>query len=653
MVRVGVWRSLALLTLCHSCLPGSSASISVIERAVEPTAFVTAAATSDLEPIWLLLPVLLDVQPVLLRVDVTRHVAAQVQSFCRAHGVDTATGAGAIRQAVDEVADFQRFCKKPAAESALPGFVVTKNALRASAEASSASWMPNDPGDVAMDFCGFAQASAGTSTDKCVEALGEALRRSFDWMFALTPCEQQAQEGQGAAASNSEAQSIADRLATVEEMIAALQSTSAEDSGVETSEAQQEPSEEDSGASVRDEDDAVEEISETEEASVIVTEEGIVTVPEATATVHDSEENEGQMELATESIGTNPGEEDVDEHFDQVDADHEVSLVRDQFAEKDEITFSNAEKTSSEMEEEVQEAFTSRTLTKMDKVIESEASGACEAAYTTLEDGETSQVGEGLGLQTSWKVGAALILALSILYVAVDLILHCVHCVASHLGAPKQLVCVLLHDILLLVGGGSRSTLKGAYSSSNDLKKPTLRRSKAPSEDSRQRSNAAEANTHDRSAKSHVAVDAPHHPSPSFTCVAMLLMAGRMTNDSIALAQDTQTQPTSNFVPDSNEALNIIQQNYERELAAAQRIQHAWKATQRKNLVKQEWESFFNAAADDALGKIDGNIPIFRLLQGRSKTSTRTPRAETGTTSLRCHEATKHLTAALSNPKAA
>ncbi|KAL4118316.1 hypothetical protein PRIC2_010642 [Phytophthora ramorum] len=223
MVRVSVGRNLALVALCHSSLQSSSDSVSVVELDVEPMAFVTAAARSDSTPLWLVLPMLLDVQPVLLKVDVTRHVPAQVQSFCQEHKVNTTRCSGAIREALDEVVNFQRFCKKSTAESALPGFVVTKNVLRESGENASFLWVQNDPEDVAIDFCDFAGGNVGES-DECTAALENVLRLSFDWILHLTPCEQQGGSGSDATSAESESASIGDRLATVEQMIAELQS---------------------------------------------------------------------------------------------------------------------------------------------------------------------------------------------------------------------------------------------------------------------------------------------------------------------------------------------------------------------------------------------------------------------------------------------
>ncbi|KAG2805467.1 hypothetical protein PC112_g18262 [Phytophthora cactorum] len=606
MVRVGVWRSLALLVLCHSCQSQrSGASISIIERHVEPTTFVTAAARSDSEPIWLVLSMLLDVQPVLLKVDVTRHVPAQIQSYCREHGVDTTRCAGAIQEALDEVVNFQRFCKKPTAESALPGFIVTKNVLRESEESASASWLQNDPEDVAIDFCGFVQAKAAVEqTDKCVETLGKALRLSVDWMLALTPCEQRAEAGDEVAASDSETHSVADRLATVEEMIAALQSST----DVTPSVMQEESMEENLGAGFS------EEIRESEEADTVVSEENNVAVQEATEIADNLEEYLDQQEEESESAGSNTAE------VNEADGQDIAGTT-----ELEDNSLNNSEKPGSEAKEELQETIVAeftKNLEKQDGVAESEATAADNGSYTPLQDKKLSRLGEDLGSQKSWKVGAALVLALSILYLAVDLLLYCVHYVTGHLGAPKQLASVALHDILLLLGGGSRSTLKLTYQGSDDLKKPSSRRSKVTSEGEFNQPNRevkrVEKITHDGSVKSQVA---PHHPSPSFTCVAVMLS---ITNDSIALPHDALTQPHLSFLQDSNEALKIIQHKYEQELAAAQRIQDAWKVTQRKIVFKQEWETSFNAAAE----KSDSNTPIFERVQHVSKIPARAPRTE-------------------------
>ncbi|KAF1785222.1 hypothetical protein GQ600_18187 [Phytophthora cactorum] len=94
-----------------------------------------------------------------LKVDVTRHVLRRSRATV-ASMEWTQRGVWSDPEALDEVVNFQRFCKKPTAESALPGFIVTKNVLRESEESASASWLQNDPEDVAIDFCGFVQAKA-------------------------------------------------------------------------------------------------------------------------------------------------------------------------------------------------------------------------------------------------------------------------------------------------------------------------------------------------------------------------------------------------------------------------------------------------------------------------------------------------------------
>ncbi|ETI54683.1 hypothetical protein F441_02481 [Phytophthora nicotianae CJ01A1] len=593
MVRVGVRRNLALLVLCLSCdSQCSGASVSIIERHVEPTTLVTTAATSDSEPIWLVLPMLLDVQPVLLKLDVTRHVPAQIQSFCRDHGVDSRRCVGAIREALDEVVNFQRFCKKPTAESALPGFIVTKNVLKDNTESSSASWLQNDPEDVAIDFCGFAQAKAAVEqNDKCVEALEKSLRLSFDWMLALTQCEQQAERaGDEVATADSETPSIAERLATVEEMIAALQSSS-DVSLVVTS---QEPIEESVDATFNAEGDVVEEISESEEAESVVSEVN----------------NSDIQETTTISVDKQQGDE---------------LGIHEQSIELGRASLNNSDAHQRPIETEIPNTLAMR-VGAGEGGITAAGNSSTEASYTPLQDKELGRIGEDL---KSLKAGAALVLTLSILYLAVDLILHCVHYVTGNLGAPKQLASVVLHDILLLLGSGPRSTCKLTYKGSDDLKKPSSRRFKVTSEEiinqPKPEAKGVEKNTHDGSVKLQVI---PHHSTPSFTCVAMILS---ITNDSIALPHDVRTQPTPNFVQDSNEALKMIQQKYDQELTAAQRIQNAWKAVQRKVLLKQEWENSFNAAAE----KSDSNTPIFQLVQHANKPPAQAPRTEIVTTGLR------------------
>ncbi|KAL3658820.1 hypothetical protein V7S43_016188 [Phytophthora oleae] len=534
MVCVSVWRTLVLSVLC---LPQRfGASVSIIERHITPTVFVTTAATPDTEPLWLVVPMLLDVQPVLLKVDVTRHVPAQIQSFCQEHGVDATRCVGAIREALDEVVNWQRFCRKPVAESALPGFIVTKNVIRDGVESASSSWLQNDPEDIATDFCGFAQAKTVASSETCVEALGQALQPCFDWMLALPPCEQQPEGGDSVTSGETATQSVADRLATVEEMIAALQSTS--ENGVVLA-AETETTEEDLSDLFRG--SAVEEISETE------TEEN-VGVHEADAPSGDLKERPEERERPTS------------------EANDEVEVTADiprQFteAQKDDNTAEQDDNVESELAVGDKDSF--------------------EVSLPPPLDKRQSRIGEEKETQKSWKVGAALVLALSILYLVIDLMLHCVRYLASHIKAPNQLISVLLHDILLLVGTGPRSTLKNK---GDKLKKTSGRRSQAPSGEELPQS----TNTHNKLMQPQVTVP---HPLTSFTCAAML-MAGRISIDSITLAQDTQTN--SSFVQDSNEALAIIQQKYDQELAAALRIQSAWKAAQRKSSLKREWERVFN-----------------------------------------------------------
>ncbi|OWZ19798.1 hypothetical protein PHMEG_0005896 [Phytophthora megakarya] len=576
MSGVHVWRILLFLTLCHWCR-----ALSIVKRDVEIVTLVTSAATSDSEPIRIVLPMLLDVQPVLLKVDVTRHVPAQIQSFCRDHGIDTVSCTGAIREALDEVVNFQRFCKKRAVESTLPGFVVTKNIIRSSGGSASSSWLQNDPDDVAIDFCSFALArTKATKTNDCIQPLEKALHLSFDWILALTACEQ----GDSSNPDDmTETQIVADGLATVEEMIAALQSSSApdEDMPLMTKE-----SVGDSGVSFSDESGVFEEISVGKEPRFGSTK---LTVAN---TQNDSTDIAPPV---IESTST-----DVDEFRDQAD-----KYIRHTHDESVELAEAETEK-----DQDAVEAVIIAKMAEEDLIKSLAGNGSCEALYA-------SQISEERKFRKAWEMGVVVVLVLLVIYLAIDLMVRCVQYVVNHLGLSKQFVN-LQHNISLLAGRIPRSTCtsKITNSGSEDCKEPMLRQSKVSLEKTLSQSNngskIVEAATLKRSMRRRATAPV-HHTSPSFTCVAMMLMTSR--NDSM-LAK-AKALPASNLVHDSNEALAIIQKKYERDLVAAQRIQNAWKAARRRI----------------GRGKFDIN-EIRRQLYQNGKTTARPPRTETGSTGL-------------------
>ncbi|GMF30254.1 unnamed protein product [Phytophthora lilii] len=625
MVRVGVWRSAALLALCLSCLQSRGNAVSIIERDVEPTAFMTSAATLDTPPVWLVLPMLLDVQPVLLKVDVTRHVPTQIQIFCREHGMHVAQCTDSIQAALDEVVNFQRFCKKPTAESALPGFVVAKNVLRSEVEGASASWLQNDPEDVAMDFCDFARAKLGGSDGGvCIDALGKALQMSFEWMLGLTPCEQQQSPSKSEAhPGESEMSSIVDRLATVEEMIAALYSSPTETSEITSSIPEQEPSE-DTDSSLPDEVTAIEEITENDQPATIVT-----PTQEANVFVDNILQSEAPLALEHDIDDVVSDANDEGVLPDQVDS---IQHFADSLAREIEIAPEATGDEQMNFEEKLPKVGDTNVQMRNDVEV-SEASDADNKSYkySTVQDADLRRIEEGFESDKTWKIGAALVLSLSILYLAVDLMLHCVHYVAGHLEAPKQLVTVLLHDILVLIRGGPRSTLTNGYA---DTKKLTsgiylvkeYERPTRGSQDAKSNEDNALAKP-----KSTTSSSSP----PSFTCVAMMLMAGRhapISHDTSLTQLEQQNLSTSGIVQSSTVAVNTIRQTYLRELVAVHRIQRAWKVSQHKSLFKRKYDITVTTD-EDALVK--SSAPIFRLLRERSKNADLTPRAIKGTAGLR------------------
>lgn len=257
--------------------------------------------------------------------------------------------------------------------------------------------------------------------------------------------------------------------------------------------------------------------------------------------------------------------------------------------------------------------------------------GSCDAAFDALPDEATD---EALEPQKSWKVGAALVLALSIMYLVIDLMLQWAHYVADYLGAQKQLITVLLRDILLLVGGGPRSTLTDSYSNTedDDLKKPVKEEpTVSPQaaeccEVTKVQQLSKEPNAGKSPASRVAEDDAPKKnssPIPSFTCVAMMLMAGRQAP--ISHDQFSMSLRASTFVQSHNEETSA------REEAAGHRIQKVWRAFQRKSLPKQGCGSTLSALViphKTDLGKSHPSTPLFQLLRLKGKKAAQTPRGD-------------------------
>lgn len=426
----------------------------------ETESIVTDAAASDVPPLWLVLPLLLDVQPALLRLDVKRHVPAQLQSFCSAHNLDVTRCGGAVRQALDEVVNFQRFCRENQAEEKLPGFVVARNVLRG-AEAT-ASWMQNDSEDIALDLCSFVQQHLELEEEAgaCVEALESALSKSFEWMLTLSPCGDWS-EGNEEVSGGEEGAAISERLVTIEQMIAALKHAPPKEidsldtaggatdtalfyeSGVveEISESEEPPA---------DEGDNTNRMDEEEQLSVPVDDTAVASEAEPIDAMDDDTQCRADaLELTCGS--------DTEEapHLVEVDEISAVEAVIDPANEEEEM----ADTTRWDADTD------SGSISTTEKT--EEGNSSCEAVYPTIFDEELLRIGEELQAHQAWKVVLTCALALSVVYVVVDILVSCLHLAVS---VPKQLLALCLNVVSLLVHGGPQSTLSDDHVAADNVR---------------------------------------------------------------------------------------------------------------------------------------------------------------------------------------
>lgn len=190
---------LALLLLV-SAPPATAAADNNTPAVIFTRAWATSASPATAPPpAWLLVAALLDVQPVVLRVDVRRDAEMQLRSFCHAHGLDASLCGTGLHRALSEVVDLQHVCRQHARTLESPAFVVAKNIIRSGKQAASSaggehapsfSWLQDEAQNIAIDLCRFAKLQGSGETSSCTVALERALQHSFDWINALPTCGQ-------------------------------------------------------------------------------------------------------------------------------------------------------------------------------------------------------------------------------------------------------------------------------------------------------------------------------------------------------------------------------------------------------------------------------------------------------------------------------
>lgn len=150
---------------------------------------------ADRAPSRIALPMLLDFQPVLLPLDISRDAVAQIGVFCRLHGLRAPECATSTARAVDQVVDLGRWCRHPQAEWVLPGFMIARRVLpRGHQGEAEVAWRQDAAGNIAADLCAFGLTRVDPSKpvtmslDECSGSLTAVLTASFDWILALEQC---------------------------------------------------------------------------------------------------------------------------------------------------------------------------------------------------------------------------------------------------------------------------------------------------------------------------------------------------------------------------------------------------------------------------------------------------------------------------------
>lgn len=164
----------------------------------------------------LIVPVLLDFQPVLLRLRSDQSIGAQLRWFCVQHGLDPGRCGVVLQQAIEELMELRGavYCKRSAQSP--PALLTVRNILTPvskSLYAPTYAWLHDEAINMASDLCGFLQSSMGQDFDAngCESALQEAFDESFKWVSALPLCE-----------SSSVHAVDEQRISTIEQMIESL-----------------------------------------------------------------------------------------------------------------------------------------------------------------------------------------------------------------------------------------------------------------------------------------------------------------------------------------------------------------------------------------------------------------------------------------------
>jgi hypothetical protein len=177
----------------------------------------------------LIIPALLDFQPILLKINVEQDLRRQLNIFCHHHELDLRR-CYILEDAINHITDLGAFCKKP--ERIEPAFVMIKNILlpvvktkdHISRQAKAEfKWVSDSSENIATDLCHFLQKNKGSQEDDfdCLKSLETAFDVSFKWIENLDICPAISEISH---ATTGEA--LAERIHKIEQMIESLSKSS-------------------------------------------------------------------------------------------------------------------------------------------------------------------------------------------------------------------------------------------------------------------------------------------------------------------------------------------------------------------------------------------------------------------------------------------
>lgn len=170
----------------------------------------------------LVLPVLLDFQPVLLQLRSDHSIGAQLRLFCMQHGLHSGRCSDVMHHAIDELIELRGmvYCKRLKQSS--PALLTVRNILPASTLVypPSFAWLHDESFNMASDLCAFLRSSVDVENNinDCELSLRDAFDESFTWIRSLPDCESEYSH------LLHETQ-LSDRISTVEQMIESLRNT--------------------------------------------------------------------------------------------------------------------------------------------------------------------------------------------------------------------------------------------------------------------------------------------------------------------------------------------------------------------------------------------------------------------------------------------